>query len=63
LKSISQVQTAENARFEAKSATRKRYLAFLFEKINALKLQSKPEKARLQTARRESFNHSSLLEL
>jgi hypothetical protein len=44
LQSDFQVLTTEKACFEAKSGHGKKSLAFLFEEINALKWQLKPEK-------------------
>jgi hypothetical protein len=60
-RAISKFKQQKKACFEAKSVPGKKSLVFLFlfEEINALKRQLKPE--RLQAVRRERLNPSSLL--
>jgi hypothetical protein len=43
-KSIAKLKQLKKAHFEAKAGRAKKSLAFLFEEINALKRQLKPEK-------------------
>jgi hypothetical protein len=44
-RAIAKIKQQKKARFEAKAGPGKKSLAFLFEEINALKRQLKPEKA------------------
>jgi hypothetical protein len=56
-----QIETAEKGSFETKAVPGKKSLDFLFEEINTLKRQLKPEKTASSKKRR--LNPSSLLKL